>query len=115
MTNKTNSSNEIGTTLTGQEKAGEKIYSVDDFVENGFREQKKAQIKIGSVTCYNDLCGVEGKKWGINLNKEDSKQFYPYSSGTGVNMIISAEPDNCENTMIQCHTIKNASIIKIEG
>ena len=90
-----------------------KTYSVDEFVESGFKEQKKVRIKIGSITCYNNSCGVEGGakgKWGIAMQIDDYTPFYPYA-GKAVDMTIEAEPA-CLINVEQCNTIKNVSIVE---
>jgi hypothetical protein len=90
------------------------IYSVDEFVETGFRDGGRVLIRVRSVTCYNNSCGVEGGssgQWGIAIDADESGKFYSYA-GKGVDMIIEAEP-SCEANTEKCSKIENVSILEI--
>lgn len=88
-----------------------KLYSVDEFVQGGFKDGNKLHINIKSVTCYNSSCGVEGGgKWGVGMSEIDSKDLFQYA-GKGVDMVIQADPD-CDATEATCSKIKNVSIVK---
>lgn len=93
------------------ENEAEKVYSVDEYVEEGFKSGGKVQIEVSSITCYTSTCGLDGEKYGIKLKPYDSKQLFPFV-GQKVDMIIEAEPENCGEEKETCNQVKNVSILE---
>lgn len=85
------------------------VYSVDDFVMTVFKQGGRIRIQVNSVTCYNNSCGFDGKKYGINLNQEESKPFLPLS-GKGASFIVEVEAA-CPKESAQCNAIKNIRVV----
>lgn len=89
-----------------------KTYTVDEFVEKGFKDAKEVQIVIKSIICDKYSCNIKGDgKWSLKINQEDSISFFPYSGKTA-DMIVRGIPDNCPVTAERCNAIKNAWISK---
>lgn len=87
-----------------------KIYTVDGFVEGGFKDGNNVYINIKSIMCYNNSCGFEGGgKWSIGANSKDSESFFPYV-GKSVDMIIKVD-SGCTADAKACNDIKNVSIV----
>lgn len=102
----TTSTNE---TVTNTHTSTPPVYSVDGFVTTPFKEGEKLRIQVESITCYNNSCGFDGKKWSISLTQQESKPFLSLS-GKKASFIIEAETA-CSKDMIPCHSIKNVHVV----